>query len=105
MHAVAFQAKKKFTPPNTYHSFTALFFFAIYQVLAVNAVGPATLCARLKPLLLRSPHPRRFVVNVSAMEGQFARASKSHRHPHTNMAKAALNMLTRTSGKNRDLMC
>jgi NAD(P)-dependent dehydrogenase (short-subunit alcohol dehydrogenase family) len=32
------------------------------------------------------------------MEGQFSRVSKGHRHPHTNMAKAALNMLTRTAG-------
>ena len=32
------------------------------------------------------------------MEGQFSRISKGHRHPHTNMAKAALNMMTRTSG-------
>ena len=42
--------------------------------------------------------PRKFVVNVSAMEGQFSRVTKGHRHPHTNMAKAALNMMTRTSG-------
>ncbi len=78
----------------------------LLQVLAVNAVGPALLAARLKPMLTESPgsssspgrRKRRFVVNVSAMEGQFSRAGKSHRHPHTNMAKAALNMLTRTSG-------
>ena len=47
--------------------------------------------------VLRSPHARRFVVHVSAMEGQFSRESKTVYHPHTNMAKAALNMLTRTS--------
>lgn len=63
----------------------------------VNAVAPFVLCGRLRPLLLRSPFARRFIVNVSAMEGQFGRASKTARHPHTNMAKAALNMLTRTS--------
>ena len=31
------------------------------------------------------------------MEGQFYRATKTDKHPHTNMAKAALNMMTRTS--------
>jgi NAD(P)-dependent dehydrogenase (short-subunit alcohol dehydrogenase family) len=67
------------------------------EVHLVNAVAPFVLCGRLRPLLARSPFLRRFVVNVSAMEGQFARNSKTPRHPHTNMAKAALNMLTRTS--------
>ena len=51
----------------------------------------------LKPLMLRVPTRDKHVVNVSAMEGQFDRALKTTRHPHTNMAKAALNMLTRTS--------
>jgi NAD(P)-dependent dehydrogenase (short-subunit alcohol dehydrogenase family) len=31
------------------------------------------------------------------MEGQFYRRWKTDKHPHTNMAKAALNMMTRTS--------
>jgi NAD(P)-dependent dehydrogenase (short-subunit alcohol dehydrogenase family) len=39
------------------------------------------------------------VVNVSAMEGKFSRGYKGPGHPHTNMAKAALNMLTRTSAR------
>lgn len=69
----------------------------LLEVQLVNAVAPFVLAARLKPLFLRSPHARRFVVNVSAMEGQFTRPTKTTRHPHTNMAKAALNMLTRTS--------
>ncbi|MEV4922930.1 SDR family NAD(P)-dependent oxidoreductase [Streptomyces roseoverticillatus] len=64
----------------------------------VNAFAPALLCDRLLPLLLASPHPRRYVVNVTAVEGRFAVRNKSAGHPHTNMAKAALNMLTRTSG-------
>lgn len=66
------------------------------EVQLVNSVAPALLNARLKPLLLRSPFERRFIVNVSAMEGQFAR-HKTIYHPHTNMAKAALNMMTHTS--------
>lgn len=67
------------------------------EVLLVNAAAPFILTSRLKPLLIRSAFPRKFVVNVSAMEGQFARNNKTAFHPHTNMAKAALNMLTRTS--------
>jgi NAD(P)-dependent dehydrogenase (short-subunit alcohol dehydrogenase family) len=67
------------------------------EVLLVNAAAPFILTNRLLPLLERSTHARRFIVNVSAMEGQFARNSKLPDHPHTNMAKAALNMLTRTS--------
>eukprot|EP01062_Namystynia_karyoxenos_P076192 TRINITY_DN7435_c0_g1_i1.p1 TRINITY_DN7435_c0_g1~~TRINITY_DN7435_c0_g1_i1.p1 ORF type:complete len:560 (+),score=129.32 TRINITY_DN7435_c0_g1_i1:98-1777(+) len=70
-------------------------------VMAANALAPLEMNARLKPLLLRrppeAPHERHFIVNVSAMEGQFSR-NKSVHHPHTNMAKAALNMMTRTSG-------
>lgn len=70
----------------------------LLEVHLVNAVAPFVLNARLKPLLLRGNEARdRHVVNVSAMEGQFYRAKKTDRHPHTNMAKAALNMMTRTS--------
>jgi NAD(P)-dependent dehydrogenase (short-subunit alcohol dehydrogenase family) len=67
------------------------------EVQLVNSVAPFVLNSRLKPLLMRSSHRRRFIVNVSAMEGQFRR-HKTVFHPHTNMAKAALNMMTRTSG-------
>ena len=68
----------------------------ILEVQLVNSIAPALLNARLKPLMTRSPFARRFIVNVSAMEGQFAR-KKTIYHPHTNMAKAALNMMTHTS--------
>ncbi|MCP4440817.1 MAG: SDR family oxidoreductase [Aureispira sp.] len=63
----------------------------------VNTFSPFILNSQLKPLLLKSPYQRRFIVNVSAMEGQFNRPSKTIYHPHTNMAKAGLNMLTRTA--------
>ena len=53
--------------------------------------------ARLKPLMLATPERDKHIVNVSAVEGQFYRRFKTTRHPHTNMAKAALNMMTRTS--------
>ncbi len=68
------------------------------EVQLVNSVAPFLLNSRLKPLLMRSPFARRFIVNVSAVEGQFGR-HKTVYHPHTNMAKAALNMMTRTSGE------
>ncbi|MCB9690047.1 MAG: SDR family oxidoreductase [Alphaproteobacteria bacterium] len=69
----------------------------LLEVHLVNAVAPFVLCARLKPLFLRAGTRDGHIVNVSAMEGQFYRTMKTDRHPHTNMAKAALNMLTRTS--------
>ena len=47
--------------------------------------------------MLRVPSRDKHIVNVSAMEGQFARHTKTDKHPHTNMAKAALNMMTFTS--------
>lgn len=70
----------------------------VLQTHLVNAFAPTLLCDRLLPLLLASPFPRRYVVNVTAVEGRFEVRNKTARHPHTNMAKAALNMLTRTSG-------
>jgi NAD(P)-dependent dehydrogenase (short-subunit alcohol dehydrogenase family) len=69
------------------------------EVQLVNAVAPFVLCARLKALMLRTPGRDKHVVNVSAMEGVFSRGTKTDRHPHTNMAKAALNMLTLTSAR------
>ncbi len=69
----------------------------LLEVQLVNAIAPFVLNARLKPLMKKVPTRDKHVVNVSAMEGQFYRAWKTDRHPHTNMAKAALNMMTRTS--------
>ena len=69
----------------------------LIEVHLVNSIAPFVLTSRLKPLMLRVPSRDKHVVNVSAMEGQFERPLKTTRHPHTNMAKAALNMMTRTS--------
>jgi len=69
----------------------------LLEVHLVNAVAPFVLNARLKPLMLAAPGRDQHIVHVSAMEGQFYRSFKTTRHPHTNMAKAALNMMTRTS--------
>ena len=67
------------------------------EVQLVNAIAPFLFNARLKPLMLRTPERDKHIVNVSAVEGQFYRTAKTTRHPHTNMAKAALNMMTRTA--------
>jgi len=69
----------------------------LLEVQLINAVAPFVLNARLKPLMLRTENRDKHIVNVSAVEGQFYRNAKTTRHPHTNMAKAALNMMTRTS--------
>jgi NAD(P)-dependent dehydrogenase (short-subunit alcohol dehydrogenase family) len=69
----------------------------LLEVQLVNAVAPFILNARLKPLMMKTPERDKHIVNVSAVEGQFYRRHKTTRHPHTNMAKAALNMMTRTS--------
>jgi NAD(P)-dependent dehydrogenase (short-subunit alcohol dehydrogenase family) len=71
----------------------------LLEVQLVNAIAPFILNARLKPLMLRTPERDKHIVNVSAVEGQFYRRFKTTRHPHTNMAKAALNMMTRTSAR------
>jgi NAD(P)-dependent dehydrogenase (short-subunit alcohol dehydrogenase family) len=71
----------------------------LLEVQLINAVAPFVLNARLKPLLTGAGSRDAHIVNVSAMEGQFYRSFKTTRHPHTNMAKAALNMMTRTSAR------
>lgn len=67
------------------------------EVQLVNAIAPFVLCNALAPLMKRDNTGKKHIVNVTAMEGKFHRFKKEARHPHTNMAKAALNMLTHTS--------
>lgn len=69
------------------------------EVQLVNSVAPFVLCSKLAPLMRRDNTGQKHIVNVTAMEGKFNRFTKTDRHPHTNMAKAALNMLTHTSAK------
>ncbi|WP_442799939.1 SDR family NAD(P)-dependent oxidoreductase [Nocardia sp. NBC_01730] len=71
----------------------------LLEVQLCNSVAPFILVSRLRPAMAAAVARRKYVVNVSAMEGQFSRAYKGPGHPHTNMAKAALNMLTRTSAR------
>lgn len=69
------------------------------EAILVNQSAPFVLASRLRPLMAGSKVFPRFIINVSAMEGQFERDNKTARHPHTNMPKAALNMFTRTSAQ------
>jgi NAD(P)-dependent dehydrogenase (short-subunit alcohol dehydrogenase family) len=69
------------------------------EVQLCNTTAPFILIGRLRGSLATSPARRTYIVNVSAMEGSFGRGYKGPGHPHTNMAKAALNMLTRTSAR------
>jgi len=71
----------------------------LLEVQLVNAIAPFILCSKLKPLMLRDRTDEKHIVNVSAMEGKFRRRTKTDKHPHTNMAKAALNMMTLTSAR------
>ncbi|PYC74471.1 short-chain dehydrogenase [Streptomyces tateyamensis] len=71
----------------------------LLEVQLCNSTAPFILISRLRRAMAAAPARRKYVVNVSAMEGQFSRAYKGAGHPHTNMAKAALNMLTRTSAQ------
>lgn len=68
------------------------------EVFCINVLTPFIINGRLRTLLERSPNPDRYIINVSAMEGKFYRY-KQPTHPHTNMAKAAMNMMTRTSAE------
>jgi NAD(P)-dependent dehydrogenase (short-subunit alcohol dehydrogenase family) len=69
------------------------------EVQLANTTAPFILISKLRPSLASSEAHRKYVVNVSAMEGVFGRGYKGPGHPHTNMAKAAVNMLTRTSAR------
>ncbi|MBN9793508.1 MULTISPECIES: SDR family NAD(P)-dependent oxidoreductase [unclassified Pseudonocardia] len=69
----------------------------LLEVQLCNQTAPFVLVSRLRPAMAASSARNKYVVNVSAMEGVFGRGYKGPGHPHTNMAKAALNMLTRTS--------
>ncbi|GHB10970.1 MULTISPECIES: SDR family NAD(P)-dependent oxidoreductase [Streptomyces] len=71
----------------------------LLEVQLCNSTAPFILISRLRPAMARTAAKRAYVVNVSAMEGVFGRGYKGAGHPHTNMAKAALNMLTRTSAQ------
>lgn len=74
----------------------------LLEVNLINHISPYQLISGLANLMVKSYHPNRFIINVTSSEGQFSYPNKNIFHPHTNMTKAALNMLTRTSA--RDFM-
>jgi NAD(P)-dependent dehydrogenase (short-subunit alcohol dehydrogenase family) len=69
----------------------------LLEVNLINHISPYILISELSNWMLQSVHPQRFIINVTSSEGQFSYAHKTIHHPHTNMTKAALNMLTRTA--------
>jgi len=71
----------------------------VLEVHAINAIAPFLLNSRLKALLQEHPERRKYIINVSSMEGRFHGGDKPWRHPHTNMAKASLHMMTCTCAK------
>ncbi len=73
--------------------------YEMLEVQLVNSVAPFVLCNRLVNLMKKDNTGMKHIINVSAMEGKFHQFHKESRHPHTNMAKAALNMLTLTSSE------
>ena len=81
-----------------YLEFDEIPFQEFTEVQMINAWVPYYLCVKLKPLMLKSPFPDKYIVNVTAVEGIFNHFKKTT-HVHTNMAKASLNMFTRTCGK------
>ncbi|AEA42151.1 SDR family NAD(P)-dependent oxidoreductase [Fluviicola taffensis] len=71
----------------------------LLEVNLINQIAPYMLIKELKPFFLRSSFAEKFIVNVTSSEGLFSYSNKTKYHPHTNMTKAALNMLTRTSAQ------
>lgn len=73
--------------------------YELLEVNLINQISPYLLIKELKPLFLKSKYADRFIINVTSSEGQFSYTNKTIFHPHTNMTKAALNMITRTSAE------
>ncbi len=73
--------------------------YELVEVNLINQIAPYFLIKELKPLFLNSHFEERFIVNVTSSEGIFSYTNKTIFHPHTNMTKAALNMMTLTSAK------
>jgi NAD(P)-dependent dehydrogenase (short-subunit alcohol dehydrogenase family) len=71
----------------------------LLEVHVVNAIAPFVINSRLKAMMNRQPNTDKYIINVSSQEGRFEGVDKPWRHPHTNMAKAALNQMTRTCAK------
>ncbi|WP_312392795.1 SDR family oxidoreductase [Chryseobacterium sp.] len=73
--------------------------YELVEVNLINHIAPYFLIKELKPLMKNSVFKEKFIVNVTSSEGIFSYDNKTIFHPHTNMTKAALNMMTLTSAK------
>ncbi|WNI36078.1 SDR family NAD(P)-dependent oxidoreductase [Chryseobacterium sp. SG20098] len=73
--------------------------FELVEVNLINHIAPYFLIKELKPLMKNSAFKEKFIINVTSSEGIFSYENKTIFHPHTNMTKAALNMMTLTSAK------
>lgn len=71
----------------------------LLEVHVINAIAPFIINSRLKTLMKSQQNLDKYIINVSSAEGNFSNSNKSWRHPHTNMAKAALNQMTKTCAK------
>ena len=78
--------------------------YELVEVNLINQISPYFLIKELTPLMKASTFKEKFIVNVTSSEGQFSYQNKTMYHPHTNMTKAALNMLTRTSAKEYEFL-
>ena len=86
-------------PQNSWvKNFSQVSFMEFAETQVINSWAPYLLCLYLKPLFIRNPSDNKHIINVSSMEGRFNKFKRSC-HPHTNMAKASLDMLTRTCGQ------
>ena len=65
----------------------------------INSWSPYILISELKSIFKENfIEQKKFIINVTSSEGRFNLENKTSAHPHTNMSKAALNMITRTCG-------
>lgn len=92
-----------FTEEEDYNSWVAkpeeITLCEFLEVQVINVTSPFMLCSRLKECLTNSGHKNKFIINVTSVEGSFCEKKKSSKHLHTNMAKASLNMMTKSMGK------
>ncbi|MBP1165766.1 NAD(P)-dependent dehydrogenase (short-subunit alcohol dehydrogenase family) [Chryseobacterium sp. PvR013] len=73
--------------------------YELVEVNLINHIAPYFLIKELKPLMKNSAFKEKFIINVTSSEGIFSYENKTVFHPHTNMTKAALNMMTLTSAR------
>jgi len=71
----------------------------LLEVNLINQIAPFLLIQQFKKDMARTGDDVSHVINVTSTEGLFNHANKTSYHPHTNMTKASLNMITRTSAE------